>query len=101
MKRSDWKIKKVLERIVGKDGVVRGAKLQLITKGKPVIVNRAVQKLYPLEVGCVMKEVIENDSGQRNGNRVGNVEKRLWTGREIPQRAAALDSRWRTRTNFI
>ena len=97
VKRSDWKMGKVLECIVGKDGVVRGAKLKLITKGKPVIVSRAVQKLYPLEVSCVMKEVSENDSGQHNGNRVGNAEKRLCTGREIPRRAAALDSRWRTR----
>ena len=45
----------------------------------------------------MMKEVSENDSGQHNGNQVGNAEKRLCTGREIPQRAAALDSRWRTR----
>ena len=49
-KRSNWKTGKMVEQIVGKDGVVRGAKLRLITKGKPIIVNRAVQKLYPLEV---------------------------------------------------
>lgn len=64
VKRSDWKMGKVLERIVGKDGVARGAMLKLITKGKPVIVSRAVQKLYPLEVSCVIKEVSENDSGE-------------------------------------
>ena len=49
-KRSNWKMGKMVEQIVGKDGVVRGAKLRLITKGKPIIVNRAAQKLYPLEV---------------------------------------------------
>ena len=49
VKRTDWKMGKVLECIVGKDGVVRGAKLKLITKGKPVIVSRAVQKLYPCD----------------------------------------------------
>ena len=49
-KRSNWKMGKMVEQIVGKDGVVRGAKLRLITKGKPIIVNRAVQKLYSLEV---------------------------------------------------
>ena len=48
-KRSNWKMGKMVEQIVDKDGVVRGAKLRLITKGKPIIVNRAVQKLYPLE----------------------------------------------------
>lgn len=92
VKRSDWKMGKVLEHIVGKDGVVRGAKLKLITKRKPVIVSRAVQKLYPLEVSCVIKEVGENDSGQHNRNRVGNAEKQLCMGKEIPWHAAALDS---------
>ena len=38
---------KILELIAGKDGEVRGAKLKLITTGKPTLVNRAVQKLYP------------------------------------------------------
>jgi len=38
--RSNWKKGKVVEQIVGKDSVVRGAKLRLITKGKPIIVNR-------------------------------------------------------------
>ena len=74
-KRSNWKMGKVLEQIVGKDGEVRGAKLRLITKGKPFIVNRAVQKLYPLEVSSALKEVSENESGQREANPVGNAGK--------------------------
>ena len=45
-----WKIGKVEEVIRGRDGVVRGAKVRVITKGKPVVINRPVQKLYPLEV---------------------------------------------------
>ena len=83
---------------MGKDGVVRGAKLGVITKGKPVIVNRAVQKLYPLEVSSVAKELSgsENENGQRNANPVGNAEKQINPGRDIPRRAAALDSRWET-----
>ena len=85
-----------VERIVGKDGVVRGAKLGVITKGKPVIVNRAVQKLYPLEVCCVVKEVSENENGQRNANPVGNAERQTNPGRDIQRRAAALDSHWKT-----
>ena len=63
VKRSNWKMGKVLELIVGKDGVVRGTKLKLINKGKPVIVSRAVQKLYALEVSRVMKELSEDKSG--------------------------------------
>lgn len=42
VKRFDWKMGKVLECIVGKDGVVRGVKLKLIIKGKFVIVSRVV-----------------------------------------------------------
>ena len=48
VKRSNWKMGKVVGLITGKDGEVRGAKLKLITKGKAIFVNRALQKLYPL-----------------------------------------------------
>lgn len=92
VKRSNWKMGKVLELIAGKDGEVRGAKLKLITKGKPIFVNRAVQKLYPLEVCSVTRE-----SDEGNINPVGNAVKQTPSGREVPRRAAALDSRWRTR----
>ena len=96
VKRSKWKMGKVLELVVGKDGVVRGVKLKVITKGKPVIVNRAMQKLYPLEVSSVAREG-ESESGQRNTNPVGDTKRQTNQGREIPRRAAALDSRWKTR----
>lgn len=79
---------------MGKDDLVRGAKLKVITKGKPIIVNRAMQKLYPLEVSSV---VSESESGQHNTNPVGDTERQTNMGREIPRRAAALDSRWKTR----
>ena len=55
VKGSKWKMGKVLELVVGKDGVVRGVKLKVITKGKPIIVNRAMQKLYLLEVSSVVR----------------------------------------------
>lgn len=96
VKRSNWKMGKVVEQIVGKDGIVRGAKLRMITKGKPIIVNRAVQKLYPLEVSSEAKEVRENESSQRDANPVGDAGKQANPRREIPWRAAALDSRWKT-----
>ena len=41
---------KVEELIVGKESEVRGVKLRLVTKGKPVFFNRPLQKVYPLEV---------------------------------------------------
>ena len=92
VKRSNWKMGKILELIAGKDGEVRGAKLKLITKGKPTLVNRAVQKLYPLEVCSVSREFDEG-----NIHPVRNAVKQTPAGREIPRRAAALDSRWKTR----
>lgn len=42
VKRSNWKMGKILELIVGKDGEVRGVKLKLIIKGKFIFVNRVV-----------------------------------------------------------
>ena len=45
-----WKIGKVEEVIWVRDGAVQGAKVRVITKGKPGVINRPVQKLYPLEV---------------------------------------------------
>ena len=48
VKKSNWKMGKVVGLITGKEGEVRGAKLKLITKGKAIFVNRALQKLYPL-----------------------------------------------------
>ena len=89
VKRSNWKLAKVEELIVGKDGQVRGARLKVITKGKPVFMNRAVQKLFPLEVSCVTGGTQGNVGTGENGNQ-GRV-------RNTPRRAAALDSCWRTR----
>ena len=49
--RSRWKMGKVLSLIAGKDGFVRGAKLKVISnKGIPNVVERPLQKLFPLEV---------------------------------------------------
>ena len=87
VKRSNWKLAKVEELIVGKDGQVRGARLKVITKGKPVFMNRAVQKLFPLEVSCVTGGTQGNVGTGENGNQ-GRV-------RNTPRRAAALDSCWR------
>ena len=97
VKRSKWKMGIVVEQIVGNDGEVKGAKLRLITKGKPIIVNRAVQKLYPLEVSSKEMEECESANNQRRANLMGNTGKLNNSGREIPRRAAALDSLWKTR----
>ena len=44
-------MEKVEELVVGKDEVVRGAKLKVFSKGKPVYLSRPIQRLYPVEVG--------------------------------------------------
>ena len=95
-KRSNWKMGKVVGLISGKDSEVRGAKVKLITKGKAVFVNRALQKLYPLEVRSVTREC-ENPSDKLSTNPVGNEGNQTPSGRGISRRAAALDSRWKTR----
>ena len=96
VKRSNWKMGKVVGLIIGKDSEVRGAKLKLITKGKAVFVNRALPKLYPLEVRSVTREY-ENKTNGLSANPVGNIGDQTPSNREISRRAAALDSRWKTR----
>ena len=49
-KRLLWKLGKIERLIRGKDGNVRGAKVQVITRNKLETLSRPVQKLYPLEV---------------------------------------------------
>ena len=51
VKRGLRKIGKVDEAIRGRDGMVRGAKVRVTTNGKPVLINRPVQTLYPWRCG--------------------------------------------------
>ena len=62
------------------DGEVRGAKLNLITKGKAIFVNRALQKLYPLEA-CTVTTECENQTNELNTNPVGNEGSHLRVGK--------------------
>lgn len=80
VKRSNWKMGKVVGLITGKDGEVRGAKLKLITKGKAIFVNRALQKLYPLEV-CSVTTECQNQTNELNTNLVGNEGSHLRVGK--------------------
>ena len=45
VKRGCWKTAVVEDLVIGKDKVVRGAKIRVITKGKPIRMSRPVQKL--------------------------------------------------------
>ena len=70
--------------VSGKDGIVRGAEVRVITKGKPVHLSRPVQKLYPLEVRSEGEG--HRETGARNKD-TGNPT------RNVPRRNAALNSR--------
>ena len=47
-KRQAWKIGNVKDVITGKDGEVRGISIPVKGKGKPFILKRPIQKVYPL-----------------------------------------------------
>ena len=45
-----WKLAKITELIIGRDGRIRAAKVQLLSKDKVTTIRRPVQHLVPLEV---------------------------------------------------
>ena len=84
-KRGSWKIAIVEELVSGKDNEVRGARVRVMTKGRPVHLYRPVQKLYLLEVRAT--EPIAQKKRLNKGQ-----QKRIQ-----PQHAAALDAAWKNR----
>ena len=92
-KREEWKIAVVESLIKGTDNVVRGAKVRVIFKGRPMRISRPVQKLYPLEVKCAIQG---NGQIGQTGNR--RFERGRTTPlRRNPSRSAALDARWKSK----
>ena len=87
VKRNKWKLGVVEGLIEGKDDVVRGAKIRVITNGKPVHLSRPVQKLYPLE--------IRNEGESKVSIPVH--EGKYQTVRRLPRRSAALDAAWKSK----
>ena len=47
--RALWKLLKIVEPIMGRDGHIRSAKIQMMSKDKVVILYRPIQHLIPLE----------------------------------------------------
>eukprot|EP00794_Sanderia_malayensis_P009391 gene9391-biopygen7530 len=88
-KRGKWKVGVIEDLIKGKDGVTRGAKMRKVNKGKYEVLSRPVQKLYLLESAVADGEVKDKE------NERSDVGKGLGEGR--PTRAAARDSRWKSR----
>ncbi|XP_048590618.1 uncharacterized protein LOC116613876 [Nematostella vectensis] len=80
-KRNQWKIAVVEQLIKGRDDIVRGARVRLVTKGKPQRLDRPVQRLYPIEVRCA-----DATHGTR-ANSGGNVQARARSTRAAALRA--------------
>ena len=106
VKRGHWKIGIVEDLITGKDGVIRGAKVRK-AGGKNETLNRSILKLFPLEIastcydkkeGKDMNEIkgklvsMERNEGPNN-NRIEDAT----CMRNQSPRAAAKDSRWKSR----
>ena len=81
--------------VVGKDGRVRGAKIKLIAKGKPVYIDRPIQKLYPLEGKA---QIARNDQVSENVEEPNTPVIDMYSEAPVrSKRAAAVDSGWKTR----
>jgi len=48
--RALWKLAKIVEPIMGRDGHIRSARIQLMSKDKVIKLRRPIQHLIPLEV---------------------------------------------------
>eukprot|EP00794_Sanderia_malayensis_P012189 gene12189-biopygen9725 len=113
VKRGMWKMAVVEKLIFGKDNQVRGATIKRVAKGKgkPEIIDRPIQRLFPLE--CVKytggrHECMNGDKGdaRKNGDE-GESQKVVDVGCKAavndahggnrPRRAAAQDARAKTR----
>ena len=78
------------ELIVGKDQRVRGAKVRVAGKGKPIYLKRPLQKIYPLEI-----QARPGGKGEAVNAPVTRTEGIL---HERTKRVAAVNSREKTRT---
>ena len=91
-KRGSWKLAVVEELIVGKDKEVRGAKVKVAGKGRPVYLNRPIQKLFPLEV-----QARPGGNGQGEDSPVAKSDGSLHVLHDRPRRAAAAISKAKTK----
>ena len=56
--RMMWKMARICELILGRDGQCRAAKLQLVTRGKPSLLTRPLQLLLPFEISDEAPETV-------------------------------------------
>ena len=97
MKRSQWKLGRIEELVVGTDNVVRGAIVRTCTEGKRGRISRPLEKLCPLEIrGTVEKDVAEQevDDNSDDDNDVATEED---SSSARPRRKAAIEGEDRRR----
>ena len=104
-KRGFWKPGIVQDIIVGKDGVVRGASVRKMGRGKPETLNRPLQKLFPLEIACRDHEIrggkdecqskkgMHEKSNEKNEKGQKTSLDRVKGQKNRTPRAAAIDAR--------
>ena len=69
--RSQWRLGRVEQLIPGADNSVRAAVVKVITKtGRPVTVNRPVQKLFLLEVVTNDEQLLDEDRRLRRADAI-------------------------------
>ena len=60
--RGFWKLARVEDTIIGRDGQIRGAVVRLHAKGnRTSILQRPIQRLYPLEINCHIEDSKEDE----------------------------------------
>ena len=87
-KRGSWKLEVVEKLVKGKDGIVRGEEVRVITKRHHMRMARPLQKLYPAEVRSADTEPKETAPSIPPVHPTVNAR---------PKRATAMDAGWKTR----
>jgi len=72
VKKNGWKMAVVESLIVGKDKLVRGANVRVITKGRAIHLSRPVQKLFPVEIRTETSEISEDSCDGKPAERLNS-----------------------------
>ncbi|CAB4007204.1 Pro-Pol poly [Paramuricea clavata] len=84
LQRGLWSMGKVERLVTGRDGNVRGARVLRVKNGKRNIIDRPLQKLYPLEIRCANTEEDKVKPARGDEGKIETFE------RTTPKRAAAV-----------
>ena len=85
-----WKLGRIVSLIEGRDGIMRGATIRVISGGNPREIQRPIQKLYSMELKCRPDEAMpaERQLPVQPDEETRNVR---------PRRLAAMDGKIRRR----